>query len=452
MRRRYRIAGLTITPLVALAVLMTLLLGVAYAAINYPTSLDASFANDGDRSSAIIQLETKLGIGASPASSASTGQVLTKQAGGTTSWATPAGGGAMDPWLYMNSYASPAAAVSAATAGDVIVVDQRYTLSSALVINKALTLLCEGNVGAGFNTTLTGASIQVQASDVTIRGCAVDGNYPTGTTTEGIQVENGSQRVMLDQLRITDLVLGVGILDGDYVTVQHSTFDNLKNSAVRSHDPGSTKANEHLLVAYNQIRNFQRGGAAGNAAIQTAGPTTEARQLEHQFIGNDIDAVTSNGGTSMVALGLDQCSYCLVQGNIYRGAGFSEGIAISGHDNRILDNQIDHRTLSAASCILLWSQGGELAVKDTVVSGNVLSFCAQGVAVVSGSGSPQISDVTITGGRVRNSTYGVQSYSNGSTFDGNRMLIHGMNVAGNTNGCVLEDAAAFTLADNLGSC
>lgn len=41
-----------------------------------------------------LAIEAKVGTGASPAASASTGQVLTKQAGGGTAWETPAAGGA----------------------------------------------------------------------------------------------------------------------------------------------------------------------------------------------------------------------------------------------------------------------------------------------------------------------------------------------------------------------
>jgi len=78
---------------------------------NYPTSLDTitnlpdvsgkNLDGSGDTnathsnltdvvSQAVIALEAKLGIGSSAAGSATTGQVITKQAGGTTIWATPA--------------------------------------------------------------------------------------------------------------------------------------------------------------------------------------------------------------------------------------------------------------------------------------------------------------------------------------------------------------------------
>lgn len=77
---------------------------------NYPTSLDTTanlpdvsghnLSGDGDPnlqhsnitdtvSQAVIALEAKLGIGSSTAGSATTGQTIIKQAGGTTLWATP---------------------------------------------------------------------------------------------------------------------------------------------------------------------------------------------------------------------------------------------------------------------------------------------------------------------------------------------------------------------------
>jgi hypothetical protein len=75
-------------------------------AINFPTSLD-NFTNPSsgntldspshslqhsDINDAVEALEAKLGIGASPAGSATSGQVLTASTGGTTTWTTPTGG------------------------------------------------------------------------------------------------------------------------------------------------------------------------------------------------------------------------------------------------------------------------------------------------------------------------------------------------------------------------
>jgi hypothetical protein len=72
-------------------------------AINFPTSLD-NFTNPSsgntldspshslqhsDINDAVEALEAKLGVGASPAGSATSGQVLTASTGGTTTWTTP---------------------------------------------------------------------------------------------------------------------------------------------------------------------------------------------------------------------------------------------------------------------------------------------------------------------------------------------------------------------------
>lgn len=74
---------------------------------NYPTSLD-DFTNPSagntldspshslqhsDINDAVEALEAKVGIGASPAGSATAGQVLTAQGGGTALWTTPDAGG-----------------------------------------------------------------------------------------------------------------------------------------------------------------------------------------------------------------------------------------------------------------------------------------------------------------------------------------------------------------------
>lgn len=76
-------------------------------AINFPTSLD-DFANPAstdslntpshslqhtDLNDAVEALQAKVGIGASPAGSATAGQVLTAQGGGTALWTTPDSGG-----------------------------------------------------------------------------------------------------------------------------------------------------------------------------------------------------------------------------------------------------------------------------------------------------------------------------------------------------------------------
>jgi hypothetical protein len=76
-------------------------------ASNFPTSLD-NFTNPSsgntldspshslqhsDINDAVEALEAKLGIGASPAGSATSGQVLTASTGGTTTWSTPTAGG-----------------------------------------------------------------------------------------------------------------------------------------------------------------------------------------------------------------------------------------------------------------------------------------------------------------------------------------------------------------------
>jgi hypothetical protein len=76
-------------------------------AISFPTSLD-NFTNPSsgntldspshslqhsDINDAVEALEAKLGIGASPAGSASAGQVLTISAAGTSTWSTPTPGG-----------------------------------------------------------------------------------------------------------------------------------------------------------------------------------------------------------------------------------------------------------------------------------------------------------------------------------------------------------------------
>lgn len=110
-------------------------------ATNYPTTLDdtntqpniaASDEMDDpgklhdevhtNHSQAIIQIETKLGIGSSAANSASTNQILVKQADGSTQWAANPGAGALTSLsgAVLESTVNAKGDIYAATADDTV--------------------------------------------------------------------------------------------------------------------------------------------------------------------------------------------------------------------------------------------------------------------------------------------------------------------------------------------
>lgn len=115
-------------------------------ASNYPTSLD-SFNNPqgtdslnspshslqhSDINDAVEAIEAKLGIGASPAGSATAGQVLTAQGGGTVIWATPA-------LVHLNT--TTFSAVASQSVNDVFSADyDNYLVITNLTASTNLTL------------------------------------------------------------------------------------------------------------------------------------------------------------------------------------------------------------------------------------------------------------------------------------------------------------------------
>ena len=110
-------------------------------ATNYPTTLDDTITQPNisatdemddsgvehdivhtNHSQAIIQIETKLGIGSSAANSASTNQILVKQADGSTQWAANPGAGALTSLsgAVLESTVNAKGDIYAATADDTV--------------------------------------------------------------------------------------------------------------------------------------------------------------------------------------------------------------------------------------------------------------------------------------------------------------------------------------------
>lgn len=121
---------------------------------NYPTSLD-TFTNPSagntldspshslqhsDVNDAVEALEEKIGIGASPAGSATAGQVLTAQGGGTALWATPDAG----------AWTSYTPTFSAFTTGNGIVDFAYSQIGKTVVVQGYVQLGSTSSVGTDF--------------------------------------------------------------------------------------------------------------------------------------------------------------------------------------------------------------------------------------------------------------------------------------------------------------
>jgi hypothetical protein len=115
-------------------------------ASNFPTSLD-NFTNPSsgntldspshslqhsDINDAVEALEAKLGIGASPAGSATSGQVLTASTGGTTTWSTPTAPGLIQ--IVPTSVAVGSGSGSVDALGNVT-----FTNASSISLNNCFT-------------------------------------------------------------------------------------------------------------------------------------------------------------------------------------------------------------------------------------------------------------------------------------------------------------------------
>ena len=124
---------------------------------------------------AVVALETKLGIGASAASGASDGDVMTRQADGSTAWEAAAGGGAS--W-------SGSTANGLATYGDAstIVAESNATYDGTDLTLTSGNLVVSDGFGIDFSAASNEAGMTSELLD----------DYEEGTWTAGFGSDGGS--------------------------------------------------------------------------------------------------------------------------------------------------------------------------------------------------------------------------------------------------------------------
>ena len=231
-------------------------------ATSYPTSLDTSteqpspssttdlaatgFEHDtvhGNHSGALIAVETKLGIGASNAASATAGHVLTHSSGGATAWAAtgddttklPLAGGAMTGAITTNSTfdgvdiaTRDAVLTSTTTTAGAALPKAGGTLTGALTGTDATftgtttTYLAFNNQTASYTLVLADAGKAVEVNNASANTLTVPPNssvaFPTGTQIIVFQQGAGATTITAGAgvtLRSKDSNLAV---DGQYAS------------------------------------------------------------------------------------------------------------------------------------------------------------------------------------------------------------------------------------------
>ena len=242
-------------------------------ATSYPTSLDSSteqpspssttdlaaagFEHDtvhGNHSGALIAVETKLGIGASNAASATAGHVLTHSSGGATAWAAtgddttklPLAGGTLTGAVDMGTDGSGVdVTFHSATAGDNMlwdasaeklvitgtdgqtaleVADGDVSITDALTVTgTTTTYLAFNNQTASYTLVLADAGKAVEVNNASANTLTVPPNssvaFPTGTQIIVFQQGAGATTITAGAgvtLRSKDSNLAV---DGQYASV-----------------------------------------------------------------------------------------------------------------------------------------------------------------------------------------------------------------------------------------
>jgi len=187
-------------------------------ATNYPTSLDTatqqpspSSTTDMDASGyehdvvhtnasgALIQLETKLGVGASPASGASDGHVMTRQADGTTAWE----------------------AIPAQTPTDITVADTTDTTCSVALFESATGDLAP--------KTDAGATYNAGTGVLTATGFAgpLTGNVTGNASGTAATVTGAAQTAITSVGALTGLTIGSDGSGGDVTFYSDTAGDSM---------------------------------------------------------------------------------------------------------------------------------------------------------------------------------------------------------------------------------
>lgn len=321
-------------------------------------------------------------------------------------------------------------AADAATGSTLFFPEGTY-LCSAVALSSS-TLVCGEGAGSivklNANTSLFTASSK---NDITIRDLTLDGDRANRSTGSLMALTDVARVRVFDCNLVESPSAGIVLTRAEWVWVDRCRFKNLTHSGIRWANPGAGNANRYLWVRGCRFEDCNISASAGHAAVMMH---DLASGSVHEYAWIEDNYVHSPG-----SVGIGVCAdVAWVQNNRVLGDGSPvEGIAVTGNDIAIVGNVVEDH--DAGGILLFAMSYGNTRLR---VTGNVCHTNAQGLALVWGEDSLEISDVVVTDNRFYSNNYGIQSYLapgvTGNTWK--NILIANNNLIGNTT-------AAHALAD-----
>jgi hypothetical protein len=359
--------------------------------------------------------------------------------------------------VLMSAHPSPQAAVDATPVGGCLEADGFYQLTSQLHLTKAMTLQCSAPGRGFFATGGFFYMLDLAANGLRVNGCEFQGPGANGTVHGG-GVSGSRSDIRLTNLFLHDLRQGLTSGGGTDVQsdiwVTDSRFERFWGTALAWYYPQESSG-IHLLR--NTIRETQKGGQAGNAAIQSGGDS-QLRHHHWEVRDNRVENPTC-GVADMVGYGFDQLADSVIDHNVYVHCGDpghpGEGIVVNGPRNQITWNEVSGG-LENGSITLISYPGAAQSVHDTIVADNTVvgpgTANGQGLAL-SHAGS-DFRGLRVLRNRFGGHSFGIQAYAyQGPVMAGADNLIADNILTGNTNGpCSIPAPFVYTSINNTPGC
>jgi hypothetical protein len=359
--------------------------------------------------------------------------------------------------LLISSFASPQAAVDATPVGGCLEADGFYQLTSQLHLTKAMTLQCSAPGRGFFATGGFFYMLDLAANGLRVNGCEFQGPGANGTVHGG-GVSGSRSDIRLTNLFVHDLRQGLTSGAGSDVQsdiwVTDSRFERFWGTALAWYYPQESSG-IHLLR--NTIRETQKGGQAGNAAIQSGGDS-QLRHHHWEVRDNRVENPTC-GVADMVGYGFDQLTDSVIDHNVYVHCGDpghpGEGIVVNGPRNQITWNEVSGG-LENGSITLISYPGAAQSVHDTIVADNTVvgPGTANGQALALSHAGSDFRGLRVLRNRFGGHSFGIQAYAyQGPIMAGADNLIQDNTLTGNTNGpCSIPAPFTYTSINNNPGC
>jgi hypothetical protein len=255
---------------------------------------------------------------------------------------------------------------------------------------------------------------------VTLSSFTVDCGWPKITRADAIQIAS-SKNIRVTGVNVRNVAAdGIAISDGDHVRVDHCKIANVHLCGIRANPAGQglgkgkTYKNRYIVVDSNTLDRTPLEPHEGLGAI---------------FLGEEYCTISDNTITNPKSVGIgfaghhSEISGNTIVGNYEGpGTGFGEAVAVSGSDNKILNNRISR---SAASGILIFATK-PFPSSNNVIENNVITGSgAQGIALVWGQNDAEMDNIIVRRNRVSDTnSFAIQSYA-GTDPDSHRTVARG---------------------------